>query len=132
MLNCEEIFYLEDCKSIIRVHANIFRIRKQPEYDDLIKYVIGVISQANASFDMYVNLDKIKPQHLDFDFIKDFITLLQNLFPNKLNKCYVLNCSVLCKILYDNLKFFIDKKNHSKIEFVAIMQKPTVVTPSNY
>ena len=58
----------------------------------------------------------------EFDFIKDFIILLQNLFPNRLNKCYILNCSILCKTLYDNFKFFIDKKNHPKIEFIMQTQ----------
>lgn len=130
MLKKDEVFYLENNGSVINIHANIFLKRNRSIYDELIKHVVDVITKANESFDMYVNMDKIKPLQLDFDFIKDFIILLQNLFPNRLNKCYILNCSILCKTLYDNFKFFIDKKNHPKIEF--IMQTPTAVKPSNY
>jgi len=123
----DQLIYLENEASVIRVHANIFR--KRATYDELIKYVVGVITQATPTFDIYVNLDKIKPYHLDFDFIKDFVVLLQQIFPNRLNKCYVINCSALCKTIYESCKMFIDKNTHRKIQF---MQTPTVESQSSY
>ena len=104
-------------RTIIKIDGHIFTKHSTNSHEESIKQVIRHINNATETFDIYVNLDKIKPYHFDITFIKDFIQLFQQVYPNRLHKCYVIGCSAMCRTVYDNIRPFIEKRLQRKIEF---------------
>lgn len=115
---------IENDRCVVRVEGKYFE--KQKKYDDLLAHILKTMSNAilrsqqknQHTVDMYVNLDNIKAKNLDLGFARDIIVMLQQLFPNRLNKCYIHNSPSFFRLFFENISIFIDKTTQSKIEFI--------------
>lgn len=113
----------------IRVYPKYFVKRKK--YDDLLAYILKTISNAilysqqndYQNFDIFVHLEDVKSSNLDFKFSKDFVIMIQQVFPDRLHKCYFYDSPAFFRIFFENLLIFIDRKTQRKIQFVP-KQKP--------
>lgn len=99
---------------------------KQKKYDDLLAHLFKTMSNAilfsqqmnQETIDIFVYLDGLKSSHLDVKFAKDMVIMMQQLFPNRLNKCFIYHSPNFFRIFYENISIFIDKQTQSKIEFI--------------
>lgn len=106
---------------------------KRSKYDDLLAHVFKTMSNAILftqlkgydTFDIYADLEDVKPANLDFGFSKDFVVMVQQLFPDRLNKCHFIKSPNCFRIFFEALLPFIDNKSRVKYNFIT--QKPTVV-----
>ena len=124
---------IESERCVVKVEGQYFV--KQKKYDDLMAYILKTLSNAilksqeknQHTVDMYVNLNNIKAKNLDLGFARDIVVTLQQLFPNRLNKCYIYNSPSFFRLFFENLSMFIDKTTQTKIEFVKKPKKLTAV-----
>jgi len=137
-LNYEKIAFIDNSnlqRCTIIFNAKYFKKKKNSKYDDLLAHILKTLSnglllsqQKNSqTFDVLVYLDGIKATELDFGFAKNFIIIIQQLFPNRLNKCYFHHAPGFFRLFFENLSIFIDKQTQNKVQFVT---KPKKLYPS--
>jgi len=98
-------------------------IATSENYNIILEYVIGIIQQLLTKYTtvfVHINMQSISLIHLDkhYTFIKNICILLQEKFPDKLEKCFVYNAPFLFSQLFKIISRFIDKKTQKKIELV--------------
>jgi len=98
-------------------------IATSENYNIILEYVICVIENLLTIYEtvfVHINMQSITLIHLDkhYTFIKHICILLQEKFPDKLEKCFVYNAPFLFSQLFKIISRFIDKKTQKKIELV--------------
>jgi hypothetical protein len=102
----------------------------------IIAHIIKICTNAlllsqkngNDSFNVEIDASNISLKQLDKKLAKNLAITLQQLFPDKLNKCIIYNTPTFFYHFYDIIKIFIDKKTRNKI---TIMKKSKSV-PEDY
>ena len=133
-LNYENMISIDDSnlhRCNIIFNAKYFKKKNNGKYDDLLSHILKTLSnglllsqQKNTqTFDIQVYLDGIKATELDFGFAKNFIIMIQQLFPNRLNKCYFHHAPGFFRLFFENLSIFIDKQTQNKVQFVTKPKK---------
>ena len=111
-------------RCLVKFYAQYFIKRKK--YDDFFAHVFKTLSNALLfsrqnnydTFDVMVDLKNLNSSNLDFNVSKDFMIMVQQLFPDKLNQCYFYNAPNFFRIFFQNLSYFIDRKTQKKYFFV--------------
>jgi len=110
-------------RCLIKFYAKYFIKRKK--YDDFLAHIFKILSNALLisqqnnydTFDVIVDLQDLNSSNLDFNLTKDFMNMVQKLFPDRLNCCYFYNAPSFFRIFFQNLLTFIDKKTQTKYFF---------------
>jgi hypothetical protein len=111
-------------RCLVLIYGKCFR--KQKTYDDILTYVLKIISDAilisqveyhQETIDISVNLDGLSLNQFDMSFAKNIFIMLQNVFPNRLNKCYIYYAPSFFRIFYNSISPIINKHIQSKIKF---------------
>ena len=92
-------------------------------YNKIIQFIITKIEfllLKNEVIDFHINLQGLLFIHLEkyFIFIKDFLTILKDKFPDTLSKCYNYNAPTFFSHLFKLISTIIDKKTLDKIQLV--------------
>lgn len=122
--------YFDNKEELGTVHIilNNYQKHNSNQYNKLITYIVKICTEAWIFsqergvdlFNVYVNANDISLNKLDRKLGKELAITLQQLFPEKLNKCIIYNTSNIFYYFYDLIKIFIDKKTRKKI---TIMKK---------
>jgi len=111
-------------RCLVKIYGKCFQ--KQKTYNDILTYIIKIISDAilisqeqyhMETIDMNVHLDGLKVTQFDMSFARDIILMLQKIFPNRLNKCYIHQAPSFFRIFYNGISPLINKNIQSKIQF---------------
>jgi len=72
------------------------------------------------TFNIYINLQSLSLVDLDKNiaFFKTLSTLFSDRYPDKLNKCYIYNASIIFETIFKMIRGFVDKETLSKIQIV--------------
>ena len=101
-----------------------FVLIASPEtYNIILESVICKIVKILENYQtviVHLNMKTFTLTHVDkhYSFIKNICILLQERFPDKLEKCFVYNATFLFSQLFKIVSKFIDKKTQKKIELV--------------
>ena len=93
-------------------------LKKDMLNNQLITHIINVFTDSlknNNQFIINADLKGIKMSLIDIDFIKKFISIVNNLFENRLQQCELTNYPDFFKNVYNIIKKFIDKETRKKI-----------------
>lgn len=130
--------YLNNTEELGTVHIILsnFNKEKEDKHDKIIAHVIKICTEAwlfsqereKDMFDVTVDAENIKIKNMDRKLAKKLTVILQQLFPDKLNKCLIYNTPSIFYHFYDFIKVFIDKKTRDKIQ---ITKKSTIVSSVN-
>ncbi len=82
--------------------------------------LIEEILKTNETIIVHLNMKSFTLTHLEkhYSFIKNICILLQEKFPDKLEKCLVYNAPFLFAQLFSIVSKFIDKKTQKKIKLI--------------
>lgn len=130
VLNCEKFVSIDNSnpqRCTIIFDGKYFKKQVSGKYDDLLAHILKTLSngilmsqQKNTqTFDIQVYLNGIKAKELDFGFAKNFVIMVQQLFPDRLNKCFLHHAPGFFRLFFENLSIFIDEETHNKFQFVA-------------
>ena len=109
----------------INIIANQFK--KQDNYDKLLVFIVklmqNILEQSREIYNkdfLVVNIDFFNFDILSFDqnFATTLISLMQNLFPEKLKKCYIYNMTSFYTNILNFILGFLDINTKSKIEVI--------------
>ena len=113
-MDFNKFFFIKD--KIIFINVKDFK--KQKDYTLLIIHIIKCISEIlliNSKMIIIVECKKSKIKNFDIQFCKIIIKILQDTFPEKLEKCSIINSSIFFKSIFNIIKRFIDKETKKKI-----------------
>lgn len=129
-MDYSQFCYLDQRGEIGNVHIilNLYQKHHADQYNKLIAHIVKICTEAWLfsqergvdMFDVTVNASDISLKKLDRKLGKELAITLQQLFPEKLNKCVIYNTPNIFYHFYDIIKIFIDKKTRDKI---TIMKK---------
>lgn len=132
--------YLKNAEKLGTVHIVLANFRKETDdkYGKFMAHVIKVCTEAwlisqkkgKDIFDVTVDAENIKLKNMDRKLAKNLTITLQQLFPDKLNKCLIYNTPSIFYHFYDLIKVFIDKKTRDKIEITKKVKRKSTTVPS--
>ena len=100
--------------------------RKQTDYTDMTITILDVVSKAllksqksnRNEFDIIIYGRGLKLGQIDLSFVKYLINILNEYFPDKLGKCYIVNSSNIMKNFVKIIKSFLDRDGREKIKLI--------------
>jgi hypothetical protein len=100
-------------------------IANKENYEAIILSVITVMHEClhnNETMVVHLNMKSLTLLDIEkhFYFIREISIIMQQTFPDKLDKCFVYNAPFLFSQLYNTISMFIDKKTQKKIELVSL------------
>lgn len=129
-MDYSQFCYLDQKNEIGTVHIVLdhYQKHKADQYNKLIAHIVKICTEAWLfsqergidMFDVNVNASAISLSKLDRKLGKELAITLQQLFPEKLNRCVIYNTPNIFYHFYDLIKIFIDKRTRAKI---TIMKK---------
>ena len=96
----------------------------QHTYDLIVNYmdklIIQLLKTPLETFNMYINLQSLSLVDLEKNvtFFKNLATFFSDRYPDKLNKCYIYNASIIFETIFKMMKNFIDKETLAKLQIV--------------
>jgi len=93
-------------------------------YDLIVNYIDSLIVQLllvySETINVYINLQSLSlidvEKHLNF--FKYFSKLFSDKYPDKLNKCYIYNASMIFEAIFKMIRSFVDKETLDKIQLI--------------
>ena len=121
----KEIIYIKNDKNKSREYL-IFKpgnLTLEHNKDDLTKYIsylgFKVLENNNLIYAI-IDLHNYDRKVISVKYIVKIIILFKKLFPNKLEKCIIINATKTFKVLYNMVKMFIEKETRKRIEIRLI------------
>ncbi len=124
-MELEKLFYIRDLETdnLVTLVIESKYFKKQKTYRQVIIHVLDTVSKAllisqknkYEIFDLIVYVDRENTSQIDIKFFKDMIMLLTDTFPNRLNKCYIVNLPVILYSVITTLSIFLYKETKDKI-----------------
>ena len=108
----------------IYLHTKYFL--KQTNYTELIKHIIQVTNHSvkvketsfnEKTFNIFIDIKDTKLKNFDQEFLKTLIKFLDENYPDRVNKMYFRNASVMFKSVWLIIRPFIGKDTRKKIIF---------------
>ena len=99
---------------------------KQSDYTEFIKHIILVTNKSvilketnfqETTFNIFIDLDDTKLKHFDRDFLKQLIKFLEDNYPDRVNRIYFKNASIMFKSIWVVIRPFISRDTRRKIIF---------------
>lgn len=99
---------------------------KQTDYTEFIKHIIMVTNNSvnlkethfhEKTFNIFIDLEDTKLKNFDRDFLKQLIKFLEDHYPDRVNKIYFKNASVMFKSIWTIIRPFIGRDTRKKIIF---------------
>ena len=100
---------------------------KPDSHDEFIKHIIKVINSALAisnqqfnknQFIVNVDLHKLKFKNIEKNLVMNLVKILNKLYPDKLNICYIRGASKFFLNIFKIVSMFIHKDTKAKIKFI--------------
>ena len=99
---------------------------KQSDYTEFIKHIIIVTNKSvkikeslfqEKTFNIYIDLKDTKLKNFDQEFLKQLIKFLDENYPDRVNKMYFRNPSIMFKGVWLVIRPFINRDTRQKIIF---------------
>lgn len=125
-----KIIYIDNkpnTRTYINVNLGYLSLIDKDNKDELLTYMLKLISdtilltQKNGFQTICINVytNNVSMKYLDPIFIRNFVTNVQLLFPDRLHECFVYNLSKNLRFIFENVVFkLIDSKTKNKIIFI--------------
>jgi len=110
----------------------VFNVRlnwpKERDFDEQVRMSVWWVQQAIASlppdkskFTLLINRIGSVQGNIDVEIDKAVLTIFQDNFPERLHRCVVYPSGVLFFLLWNIIKFFIDKRTQDKVKTVLYL-----------